>query len=294
MIFEHSFRKFYSVSSGRRSSFLTVLCVYITMTCYQHFIVFALVFTFLSSASRSAATSPSFARSYGREPPKGVNGGFGCLACTVVVALLEQMSVIHNETFVKSYYRLCNASPGLYREPCIALGEFFIPQVIDIINKKTSADVICHAIQLCYREKGQPYCHAFPRNDFHEELLRSREVVSSPFTFEKSASDYQSKDQAAFNPCTLPGVKPLCDKLQNVFENQDLSLFDWDKDTYFPSVESWRGISWRGRDCNDLDALHHPGAKPKDGDVFFDSNCNGIHGIDFITGKPYEDLFCKG
>lgn len=264
------------------------------MTCYQHFIVFALVFTFLSSASRSAATSPSFARSYGREPPKGVNGGLGCLACTAVVALLEQMSVIHNETFVKSYYRLCNAYPGLYREPCIALGEFFIPQVIDLINKKTSADVICHAIQLCYREKGQPYCHAFPRNDFHEELLQSREVVSSPFAFEKSASDYLSKDQAAFNPCTLPGVKPLCDKFQNVFENQDLSLFDWDKDTYFPSVESWRGISWRGRDCNDLDALHHPGAKPKDGDVFFDSNCNGIHGIDFITGKPYEDLFCKG
>ena len=263
------------------------------MTCYQHFIVFALVFIFLSSASRSAATSSSSARSYGRELKKGVNGGIGCLACTVVITLVEQMSVIHNETFVKSYHRLCNALPGLYGMPCIALGEFFMPQIIDLITKKTSADGICHAIQFCYREKGQPYCHAFPRSDFHEELLRSREVVSSPLTFEKSASDYESKDQAAFNPCNLPGVKPLCDMFQNVFEN-NLSLFDLDKDTYSAWVESSRGISWRGRDCNDLNAFHHPGAKPKDGDVFFDSNCNGIHGIDPITGKLYEDLFCKG
>ena len=263
------------------------------MTCYQHFIVFALVFIFLSSASRSAATSFSSARSYGRELKKGVNGGIGCLACTVVITLVEQMSVIHNETFVKSYHRLCNALPDLYGMPCIALGEFFMPQIIDLITKKTSADVICHAIQFCYREKGQPYCHAFPRNDFHEELLRSREVVSSPLMFENSASYYQSKDQAAFNPCNLPGVKPLCDMFQNVFEN-NLSLFDLDKDTYSAWVESWRGISWRGRDCNDLNALHHPGAKPKDGDVFFDSNCNGIHGIDLTSGKLYEDLFCKG
>ena len=245
------------------------------------------ILLFLFSAPRSS--SPSLAGPV--TIPKGVNGGVYCLACTAVVALTEQLSVIHNETFVKSYDRLCNILPIFYRNACIALGQFYIPLVIDLLTDKVTADVVCHGTHLCYEDKGQPYCHAFPpRGDFQEKIVRSRERVTAKL-FQGSAS--KSKSPAGFDPCALAGVKELCKLFKRVFTN-DLPLFDWDNDTYSPSVESWRGTSWRGRDCGDSNALHHPGAKPEDGDVVSDSNCNGIHGTDSITGKSLEDMFCKG
>ena len=245
------------------------------------------ILLFLFSAPRSS--SPSHAGPV--TIPKGVNGGVYCLACTAVVALTEQLSVIHNETFVKSYDRLCNILPIFYRKACIALGQFYIPLVIDLLTDKVTADVICHGTHLCYEDVGQPYCHAFPpRGDFQEKIVRSRERVTAKL-FQGSAS--KSKGPAAFDPCALAGVQELCKLFKRVFTN-DLPLFDWDNDTYSPSVESWRGTSWRGRDCGDSNALHHPGAKPEDGDVVSDSNCNGIHGTDSITGKSLEDMFCKG
>ena len=30
------------------------------------------------------------------------------------------------------------------------------------------------------------------------------------------------------------------------------------------------------------------------GDLDGDTNCNGIYGVDNITGRPYEDLYCTG
>ena len=107
--------------------------------------------------------------------PKGVNGGVGCLVCTTVVAVTEQLSVVHNETFVEAYARLCDVLPNLYRNACIALGNFYIPQIIDLITEEVDPDVICHSIYLCYEDKGQPYCRAFPpKGDFREKVSRSR------------------------------------------------------------------------------------------------------------------------
>ena len=225
--------------------------------------------------------------------PKGVNGGVGCLVCTTVVAVTEQLSVVHNETFVEAYARLCDVLPNLYRNACIALGNFYIPQIIDLITEEVDPDVICHSIYLCYEDKGQPYCRAFPpKGDFREKVSRSRKRVSAKL-FDENENPFDSKGPAAFDPCTLAGVRDLCKLFHRVFTN-DLPLFDLDNDTYSALVESWRGSSWRGRDCDDVNASHHPGAKPVDGDVIIDSNCNGIHGRDPLTGKPFEDLFCKG
>lgn len=224
--------------------------------------------------------------------PKGVNGGIGCVACTAVVALTEQLSVVHNVTFVKAYVKLCNILPDLYRNACIALGKFYIPQVIKLIEAEFTADIICHAIDLCYKEKGQPFCHAFPpKNDIRKSVSQAKEEVASKLFYE-SARLHRSKD-TSFDPCTLEGVKELCNLFNRVFKN-DLPLIDLDNDTYSASVESWRGTSWRGRDCDDINHLSHPGAKPRDWDTVFDSNCNGIYGKDPIFGKPYEELFCKG
>ena len=224
--------------------------------------------------------------------PKGVNGGIGCITCTAVVALMEQLSVVHNVTFVELYVKLCNVLPNLYRNACIALGKFYIPQVINLIEAEFTADIICHAIDLCYQEKGQPFCHAFPpKNDIRKSVSQAKEEVASKLFYE-SARLHRPKD-TAFDPCTLEGVKELCNLFNRVFTN-DLPLIDLDNDTYSASVESWRGTSWRGRDCDDINHLSHPGAKPRDWDTVFDSNCNGIKGKDPIFGKTYEELFCKG
>ena len=228
--------------------------------------------------------------------PKGVNGGVGCLTCTAVVALTEQLSVVHNVSFVEAYVKLCNVLPTLYRNACISLGEYYIPQVLKLIETEFTADIICHVIHLCYQEKGQPFCHAFPpKKDIRNNVSQAKEEVASKLFYE-SASWFRtirhSKD-SAFDPCTLEGVKELCNLFNKVFRN-DLPLIDLDNDTYSASVESWRGTSWRGRDCDDVNHLSHPGAKPRDWDHVFDSNCNGIHGKDPIFGKPYEEWFCKG
>ena len=225
--------------------------------------------------------------------PTGVNGGVACLACTAVVALTEQLSVIHNETFVEVYERVvCNHLPSPYKQACFALGAYFIPQIIKLITAKESADVICHAINLCYQEKDQPYCHAFPaRKHFQERVSEAREEVEAKLFYESATADRLKGPK--LNPCTLGGVKEVCELFTKAFNN-DLPLIDLDNDTYSASVEAWRGTSWRGRDCNDLNHQIHPGAKPRNGDVIFDTNCNGIFGLDPINGKPFEELFCQG
>lgn len=242
----------------------------------------------------SLCWTPSHTDALGRSSfglPKGVNGGYGCLVCTAVVALTEQISVVHNETFVKSYGKLCEFLPVPYRNACVALGDFYIPLVIDLLTEKLSADVICNALSLCYQEKGQPYCHAFPsRRHFRDDVLQPKKKVFSKL-FDENESFYGSKVPATFNPCSLAGVSELCDLLNHVFKS-DLPLVDLDNDTYSAVLQSWRGSSWRGRDCDDINHLHHPGTKPRYSDKIFESTCNGIHGI-HPSGIPFEDLFCK-
>ena len=243
-------------------------------------------FVFLCSSPRYSDT----AGGYGL--PKGVNGGVACVTCTAVVALTEQLSVVHNETFVKAYKRVCDVLPSPYRNACISLGEYYIPQIIKLIADEVTADVICHAIYLCYQEKDQPHCHAFPpRKDYQERVSQAREEVEAKPLYESATAERLKGPD--FNPCTLDGVKEVCELFTRVFTN-DLPLIDLDNDTYSASVEAWRGTSWRGKDCDAINHLYHPGAKPRDGDIVVDSNCNGIYGKDPVFGKPFEELFCKG
>ena len=53
-----------------------------------------------------------------------------------------------------------------------------------------------------------------------------------------------------------------------------------------------RGTWWKGKDCSDVDANVYPGQKPLYDDVYFDSNCNGIKGVD-ADGTPLEEKYCK-
>ena len=227
--------------------------------------------------------------------PKGVNGGVACAACTAVIALTEQMTVIYNETFVQSYDRLCRLLPApMFRNACIALGEHYIPEIVKILIDDVTADVVCHGIGLCFTEQGLPFCHAFPpKEDFKFQIARSKKRLAKKVWGSINSKLSSGGHKPRFNPCTLPGVKNLCQLFEKVFTN-DKPLIDPDKDSFSSLVQAWRGISWRGKDCNDGDPMIYPGAKPLNGDIWFDSNCNGIKGVDLDTGRSYEHLLCSG
>ena len=93
--------------------------------------------------------------------------------------------------------------------------------------------------------------------------------------------------------CEIKGVEELCELIER-WSDYHLPPEDADNDT-FSLISEPRGWYWRGKDCNDFDANIHPGRKPDNNDRFgIDSNCNGIYGIDNITGVSYENLYCNG
>lgn len=61
----------------------------------------------------------------------GVNGGNNCIACTVIVAIVEQLGIVYNETVDASLERLCSYLPaGLFRDTCKDAVEKFGPIII--------------------------------------------------------------------------------------------------------------------------------------------------------------------
>lgn len=90
--------------------------------------------------------------------------------------------------------------------------------------------------------------------------------------------------------CDIPGIKEICDWIKKSVANQE-PAFDFDKDA-FSAFTNLRGSAWRGKDCFDDDPNMYPGALPLDGDKEFDSNCNGIMGVNPQTERNYEDELC--
>jgi acyloxyacyl hydrolase len=72
-------------------------------------------------------------------------------------------------------------------------------------------------------------------------------------------------------------------------------VLDGDNDFFSADMDQLRGASWRGRDCDDLDATVYPG-RGFDPTVAptVDANCNGIAGVNASSGAAYEALFCTG
>jgi len=66
-----------------------------------------------------------------------------------------------------------------------------------------------------------------------------------------------------------------------------------DYNDYHSPLDTLRGGSWRGKDCNDLAGDIYPGRRANNyaGNDAVDHNCNGIYGSDAL-GNEYEDVFC--
>ena len=220
----------------------------------------------------------------------GQNGGIGCAACTIVTGLVEQLTEIYNISVTDALAKFCGFLPSGFREACTTLVEEFGPVVIDLLEKKETPDVVCFAIDMCKNETGQ-VCRLFPPPSFSSRLPKEVQLQKK-LTAARQRARYLRRGVQRFpNLCNITVVKPICDVIER-FGNDHLPVDDLDGD-YYSDLRTFRGSSWRGKDCNDLDPDIRPG-KHTVGDSLLDTNCNGIYGVDPSSGETYEKKWCEG
>ncbi|CAF0987919.1 unnamed protein product [Adineta steineri] len=214
----------------------------------------------------------------------GVNGGSDCATCSIVLGLIDKLSIVYNTSVVNTLERFCNLLPGQYKLYCKAAVDFLGPYIVDAFIKGDNPDVICHSLKICHDTAGQPKCRIYPQDPSVSvpqralDLLRRHPYINAHFNADPKI-------------CDFPGIKEICKILDNVFNNH-IPLVDLDHDKFGEEV-TLRGSSWRGKDCNDASASVHPGAHVVNSDVTVDHNCNGILGMDSTSGRAYEDEFCN-
>ncbi|XP_060079937.1 acyloxyacyl hydrolase-like [Ylistrum balloti] len=219
----------------------------------------------------------------------GGNGGISCATCTVIMSLTEQLSVIHNETIIHSLERLCKYLPDKYRQQCQIFAEFFGKILIESFTKEDNPDTFCHKIHFCFTEPGKQECSIFPKPKSRSPRNVHTGILKEVLTYKMKQTPYKIHQDPKI--CELPGIKAICDWIEMIFEKHDPAI-DLDDDR-FSTYQTLRGSSWRGKDCDDSRKDIHPGSRPLQADKSRDSNCNGIMGIDPVSGQAYEDLYCK-
>ncbi|XP_030787727.1 acyloxyacyl hydrolase isoform X2 [Rhinopithecus roxellana] len=234
--------------------------------------------------SLQSSASPAYDDS---SRPRDSNG-HTCVGCVLVVSVIEQLAQVHNSTVQASMERLCSYLPEklFLKTTCYLVIDKFGSDIIKLLSADMNADVVCHTLEFCKQNTGQPLCHLYPlpKETWKFTLKKARQIVKkSPILkYSRSGSDI----------CSLPVLAKICQKIKLAIE-QSVPFKDVDSDKYsvFPTL---RGYHWRGRDCNDSDESVYPGRRPDNWDVHQDSNCNGIWGIDPKDGIPYEKKFCEG
>lgn len=168
---------------------------------------------------------------------------------------------------------------GPLRTACDTFFLVFGGDIIKLLEEKATPDVVCTAIKLC---SGQ--CHLFPepKGGLAAAVAQAHKI--------SRVEHLLRRDLPAI--CNIPGIKELCELIYNFANNHD-PLDDLDGDRYSP-MATLRGADWRGKDCDDKSKDVHPGRMPVNGDAESDTNCNGIYGVDPVSNKPYEDIFCSG
>ena len=126
-------------------------------------------------------------------------------------------------------------------------------------------------------------------------LFLPPEVVAAAAA--RAEAEESVRSNKVLDPCGL-NVSCIVQRIGDLH----LPILDGDGDAFTPIEDtldgllsrSARGSHWRGADCNDASDVVYPGRRAVAGDIFEDTNCNGIHGVDPVTKKPYEHLWCSG
>ena len=249
------------------------------------------------ASARTNQESTSFGRNWLKQLflRQDVNGGVTCATCTVLVGLVEQLAEVYNVSIDEALDKYCKFFPTGFREVCQSLIKLLGPAIIESLDNNETPDVVCHGLGICKNTTGE-FCHLFPlpKHSSKEELrlrvIQAMKVAqtATPMALEELSSTILVR---ASKLCNTSFIKPICDIIEK-FGDDHLPVDDLDGD-YFSDVQTFRGASWRGKDCNDVDGNIYPG-RHTTGDDVVDTNCNGIYGVDPASGETYESLWCNG
>jgi len=190
-------------------------------------------------------------------------GGSTCAACTLIVALVEQYTEIHNKTVIHAMEELCSFLPDFLQKICVQAVDYFGPRIIDALEKKFTPDLVCRDLGIC----TDAQCHLFPLPSAHIQK-----------EFEKQ------KLEGTWAPVETPEEWTPGEWIDRFINFHD-PLFDFDHDN-FSTAETFRGYNWRGRDCDDVKKDIYPGRKNTTHDDSIDHDCNGI------SGPGMEEKLC--
>ncbi|XP_067932650.1 acyloxyacyl hydrolase-like [Watersipora subatra] len=223
---------------------------------------------------------------------RGIDGGLECATCTVLLGLLDQLAEVNNQTIVEAADALCLKLPTEFQKPCQTVSDILVPIVVEMLAESANPDDICRGLALCYTKKGTPPCALYKKTlKFDAKRIAYYQKRTRKHLLHRW--NVKLKDEGSWSICELPVINLLCVAYSDVFDKQ-VPFYDDDKDLH-STEQTLRGVSWKGKDCDDTDKDVYPGRKPKLlHDVSYDSNCNGIWGFDNQTGKSYEEQFCDG
>ena len=96
----------------------------------KNFLLTTLTIAIVLSNNKTKAKSVPFLK---ESALKSVNGGTNCAGCTIVVALVEQLSIVYNQTFEKSLDDLCNLLPknSIFKVTCLQIVDEYGPLIIN-------------------------------------------------------------------------------------------------------------------------------------------------------------------
>eukprot|EP01138_Halocafeteria_seosinensis_P012844 gb/GECG01013120.1/.p1 GENE.gb/GECG01013120.1/~~gb/GECG01013120.1/.p1 ORF type:complete len:614 (+),score=54.85 gb/GECG01013120.1/:1-1842(+) len=237
-------------------------------------------------------------------------GGNVCAGCTIILGLLLNYSHIlpPDPPLTQRRYASINALQAGVNTACSTHWNSPVCQGLKRIrpsadDHEETPDEICRDVGICTNAS----CNLYSPNSTYSVLLKDFETESNSW---ESLSPTQKllvevllseKLWEAWNvkPTSNPSSPKMSQKnrqVQSTFKPsppskpEHLPLIDEDGDRY----STWpylRGSDWRGKDCNDSDSTIYPG-RASDSSTVIDNNCNGIHGVDPSSGKPYEDELC--
>jgi len=254
-------------------------------------------------------------------------GGKDCAICTLVVSLIEQYAWDSSQSLSDAAKSWCTM--GMVEIPALTgVCQSFINPIIEKVeqdfNSHVSPDISCQKLGSC--PTGDESCTLYPvwppptqvrserYDDDGKELGFKTAALPERVGIRRTRNVHEHHRQIAEITSKLLNIHSITDaliqtKLDDVAMNRmahgedphpsrkgkwiPVPIPDWDQDGYSEKF-TYRGLQFRGADCNPNDAAVYPGhnALQGDYDAKVDSNCNGIWGTDSQSGLAWEQALC--
>ncbi|KAJ3435799.1 acyloxyacyl hydrolase [Anaeramoeba flamelloides] len=200
-----------------------------------------------------------------------------CLEATLALGLIRDIADVEMISIEDVLDKVCDYLPVELSEMCLKFVNRYAGDVIQFFMEEDNPDSVAHKLGFC----KQLVCRLYPDEKKKSQRPCSQNTQENKYTPQNLGKDSQLKKS----------IWDIIKEEINKIAADHIPLVDLDND-HFVTYKTLRGSNWRGRDCNDVLPGVRPGAVPPNGDLDYDSNCNGIYGKD-DNGVSYEDKFCK-